>query len=362
MSASPFLPSGSPSRSRHRRRRQPRWRLTTGVLLLSLVLALAAFAMLASGPDDEGHRPAHTGSRPVTFRPPPTRLSAVGLPLAAPSLALLGLGDAASDPVRFGFRHPPRAGILFNLDSGRVLWQRNPLKRSRIASLTKMMTALLVVDSTRPREPVLITRKAVEMPGEALGVLPLHRHVPVETLLYALLLPSANDAAVALAIHVAGSVEAFVARMNAEAARLGMGCTRFSSPSGYYNAHNYSCPADLAMLARADLAHRRLARIASSPSAIEPFPTLKGHKLFLTTNNPLLLYEYPGATGLKTGYTIEAGKCLVGTATRHGVRLGVVLLNSPAPGTQASQLLDRGFERVYHQAPDRHEPEILGGV
>ena len=286
MSTSPFIPSGIPSRSRHRRRRQPRWKPAAGVLLLSLILALAAFAMLASGPDDEGHRPTHSGALAVTVRPPPTHLSAVGLPLAAPSLRLVGLGNAASDPVRIGFRHPPRAGILFDLDSGRVLWQRSPLKRLRIASLTKMMTALLVVDSTRPREPVLITREAVEMPGEALGVLPLHHHVPVETLLYALLLPSANDAAVALSVHVAGSVKAFVARMNAEAARLGMSCTRFSSPSGYYNAHNYSCPADLAMLARADLAHRRLARIAASPTAIEPFPTLKGRKLSSRTTTP----------------------------------------------------------------------------
>jgi serine-type D-Ala-D-Ala carboxypeptidase (penicillin-binding protein 5/6) len=225
-----------------------------------------------------------------------------------------------------------------------------------------MMTALLVVDSTRPREPVLITREAVDMPGEALGVLPLHRHVPVETLLYALLLPSANDAAVALAVHLGGSVAGFVTRMNAEAARLGMGCTRYSSPSGYYNAHNYSCPADLAMLAHADLAHPRLDQIAASPTAIEPFPTLKGHKLYLTNNNPLLLYGYPGATGLKTGYTIEAGFCLVGTATRHGVSLGVVLLHSPAPGTQASQLLNVAFQHVYHQAPFPNEPEILGGV
>jgi D-alanyl-D-alanine carboxypeptidase len=332
------------------------------VLLLSLILALAAFAMLAADSGHEGHPPtAQSKTLALTHRPaPPARLSAVGLPLAAPSFPLSGLGS--SDPVQIHFKHPPRAGVLIDLDNGRVLWQRDALKRLRIASLTKMMTALLVVNSTRPREPVLITRAAVDMPGEALGVLPLHRHVPVETLLYALLLPSANDAAVALAVHVAGSVKAFVTRMNGEAARLGMGCTRYSSPSGYYNAHNYSCPADLAMLAHVDLSHPRLAHIAATPTAIEPFPTIKGHKLFLTNNNPLLLYGYPGATGLKTGYTIEAGMCLVGTATRHGVRLGVVLLNSRAPGTQARQLLNHAFQQVYHQAPVPHEPAILGGV
>ena len=103
------------------------------------------------------------------------------------------------------------------------------------------------------------------------------------------------------------------------------------------------------MLAHVDLAQPRVSRIARTLAAVLPFP-IKGGKLFLYNNNPLLIYHYPGLTGLKTGYTVASGRCLVATAERRGVRLGVVLLHSPAPASQAGRLLDLGFERVYHQA------------
>jgi serine-type D-Ala-D-Ala carboxypeptidase (penicillin-binding protein 5/6) len=277
------------------------------------------------------------------------------LPLSSPPLTLTGIGDAAQDSVQATFPEPPSAGLLFNLSTGQVLWQRNPFLRLRMASLTKMMTALLTVQSTTPDTPILITKEAVEMPGSKVGVLPLGRHIPTQTMLYGLLLPSGNDAAVALAQHVAGNVNDFVVRMNAEAAKLGMGCTRYSSPSGYYDQGNYTCAADLAELAHVDLEQPRIASITRTYSAALPFP-IKGGRLYLYNNNPLLIYGYPGLTGLKTGYTEEAGRCLVATATRHGVSLGVVLLHSPDPGTQAASLLNHGFEDVYHQAPVPEPP------
>jgi serine-type D-Ala-D-Ala carboxypeptidase (penicillin-binding protein 5/6) len=222
-----------------------------------------------------------------------------------------------------------------------------------------MMTALLTVESEPPHTPVLITSRAYNMPGSKVGVLPLGHHVRLESLLYGLLLPSGNDAAVALAERVAGTVNRFVLRMNAQAAKLGMGCTRYSSPSGYYDAHNYSCAADLAILAHVDLQQPRIASITRTYTAALPFP-IKGGKLYLYNNNPLLIYHYPGLTGLKTGYTLAAGKCLVATAERHGVRLGVVLLHSTDPGTQAAYLLDRGFEDVYGQPPVPAPPMPAG--
>jgi serine-type D-Ala-D-Ala carboxypeptidase (penicillin-binding protein 5/6) len=179
-------------------------------------------------------------------------------------------------------------------------------------------------------------------------VLPLGKHVPLESLLYGLLLPSGNDAAVALAQHVAGSVSKFVVRMNEEAAKLGLGCTRYSSPSGFYNQNNFSCAADLAVLAHVDMEQPRIAKVVGTYEAILPFP-IHGGKLYLDNNNPLLIYKYPGVTGMKTGQTEAAGRCLVATAERHGVRLGAIVLDSDAPGTQDRQLLDLGFERVYHQ-------------
>jgi D-alanyl-D-alanine carboxypeptidase len=302
---------------------------------------------------------------PATPRPSPAVVTAptrspVGLPLGRPAFRLTGLGAPGADPVRVPFHAPPRAGLLFDLSSGRVLWQRNATRRLPIASLTKMMTALVTVSASEPDEPVLVTREAVHAGGSKVGVLPVRRHVQLESMLYGLLLPSGNDAAVALAQHVAGSVARFVARMNAKAARLGLACTRFSSPHGFYDRDNYSCAADLAVLAHYDLAQRRIARVTKTLDAVLPFP-IKGGKLYLANNNPMLIYGYPGTTGLKTGYTEASGRCLVATAERHGVRLGVVLLHSRDPATQAKQLLDRAFERVYGQRPV-HEPSIPRGA
>jgi serine-type D-Ala-D-Ala carboxypeptidase (penicillin-binding protein 5/6) len=353
MSSSPFMTSEQSRRRRDlARRRRRRRRISIAAALLLAILAVAAVAIAISKPSSGHGSGAAAAKRSITHHPAPVAppaTSATGLPLAKPALALHGIGTPAQDSVHIAFHAPPRAGVLFNLDTGQVLWQRNALRRVRIASLTKMMTALLTVKSAPPSARVLVTRKAVNSAGSKVGVLPLGRHVRLETMLYGLLLPSGNDAAIALAQHVAGSIGSFVSRMNAEAAGLGMGCTRYSSPSGYVDTGNFSCAADLAVLARVDLQQRRLARIVRTHSVRLPFP-IKGGRLYLYNNNPLLIYRYPGLTGLKTGFTDAAGRCLVATAERHGVRLGVVVLHSPNPGTQARQLLDRGFEGIYHQA------------
>jgi D-alanyl-D-alanine carboxypeptidase len=316
---------------------------------LVLVVIAGVLGAIAIAMSHSRHGSTVASKRAATHRQPPPapRLSAIGLPLGKPPLTLSGLTTPQLDPVHVAFRAPPRAGLLFNLDTGGVLWQHNASKRLPIASLTKMMTALLAVESAPPETPVLVTRQAIHEGGSKVGEFPLGKRVRLESMLYGLMLPSGNDAAMALAQHVAGTAERFVARMNAEAAKLGMGCTRYSSPSGFYDAGNFSCAADLAELAHVDLSQPRIARVVHTYSAILPFP-IKGGKLYLYNNNPLLIYHYPGATGLKTGYTLAAGRCLVATAERDGVRLGVVLLNSLAPGVQARQLLDRGFEGVYH--------------
>jgi D-alanyl-D-alanine carboxypeptidase (penicillin-binding protein 5/6) len=322
---------------------------------------LVALALLLGLPTSSSR---HAAARAVASpraapQPAPVARSAIGLPLGKPPLRLRGIGVPGDDALALHFGKPPRAGLLFNLDTGAVLWQRHPLARLRIASLTKMMTALLIVQAEPPDARVRVTRSAINAAGSKVGVLPLGRNVRLESMLYGLLLPSGNDAAVALAQRVSGSVRAFVARMNAEAAKLGMRCTRYSSPSGYLDRGNFSCAADLALLAHEDLAQPRLARIVRARSAVLPFP-IKGGRLFLYNNNPLLIYRYPGLTGLKTGYTEASGRCLVATAQRHGVRLGVVLLNSPDPATQARQLLDLGFGRVYGQRAVAEQPIPAG--
>jgi D-alanyl-D-alanine carboxypeptidase len=252
---------------------------------------------------------------------------------------------AGPDPVTTRLGHAPAAGLLFDVDTGRVLWRHNPERRRAIASLTKMMTALVVVDRLSERARVPITKEALRYRGSGVGMLPRGRRIAVDTMLHGLLLPSGNDAAIALAQRAGGSVAGFVALMNERAAAMGLSCTRFSSPDGYEDRGNESCAADMAAVGRAVLRSPRLARIVRRPSAVLPFP-IKGHRLWLYNNNPLLRTGYRGTTGIKTGYTDGAGRCLVATARRGGVRLGVVLLGSPDPERQARRLLDRGFAVV----------------
>ena len=176
--SSPFL---TPGQSRQRRVLAARQRRRRRVVSLAAVcvLALGAIGALAFAGGSSGHRGPRTGHAAahgvaVTSAP---ALSADGLTLARPALALGGLSTPAADPVRVSFHSPPRAGLLFNLSTGQVLWQRNADKRLRIASLTKMMTALVSVRSAPPGAPVLVTHTAIESGGSKVGVLPLGRRV-----------------------------------------------------------------------------------------------------------------------------------------------------------------------------------------
>lgn len=288
---------------------------------------------------------------------PPVQAQAPSGPLAvSPTAPLAGGGTAPSplavrledprDAVRIKFKRPPRSALLFDLDTGRVLWRRDPTRVLPIASLTKMMTALVVTERVPPGSKVRITKEALRYKGSGVGLLPRGKWIGVNTMLHGLMLPSGNDAAIALAQRAArGSVKRFVRYMNEKAQDLGLVCTRFSTPSGYEDRGNHSCASDLAALARAVLREPRLAKIVRRRQAVLPFP-IKGGKLYLYNNNPLLRQGYKGTTGLKTGYTDAAGRCLVATARRGPIKLGVVLLHSPDPGKQARQLLDRGFRAV----------------
>jgi serine-type D-Ala-D-Ala carboxypeptidase (penicillin-binding protein 5/6) len=249
--------------------------------------------------------------------------------------------------VRVRMKKPPAAGVLFDIDSGEVLWQRHPRAVHPMASLTKMMTALLISETHAPGERVPISRNAAHTAGSATGLLPQGKSVPLEALLQALIMISANDAAVAIAEHDAGTVPRFVARMNRRARLMGLGCTHFSTPNGLKDRNNRSCAADLAAIARADLAEPRIARIARTTTATPAFP-IKGGTLHLANNHYFLDHGLRGleaahVTGLKTGFTDGAGRCYVTTARLGGRHLGVVLLDSPDPLRQVPQLLAAGF-------------------
>jgi D-alanyl-D-alanine carboxypeptidase (penicillin-binding protein 5/6) len=320
--------------------------------IAAVVAALAALALASAGCGGSGAGSGAPAGDPATSarsapaaRPAPGPLQIANGPIEAadPGRPPLQLKLAATeDSVRLRFHQQPRSGLLFDLDTGEVLWRRLPNRVLPIASLTKMMTALIVVQRARPADKVSVTKEALAYKGSGVGVLPRGKRIKLETMLNGLLLPSGNDAAIALAQRVSGTVERFVVRMNEQARALGLACSRFSSPSGFVDEGNHSCAADLAAMARAVLDQPRLARIVKRRRAVLPFP-IKGGRIFLFNNNPLLRAGYPGTIGVKTGFTNAAGRCLVGASQRNGRRLGVVLLHSPDPGRQARVLLNHGF-------------------
>jgi D-alanyl-D-alanine carboxypeptidase len=320
-----------------RKRRRRRW---PGLLAILALLGTGAAAALVLVSRDEPPAPRTAAPTPANglVDGAPAPLAGGG---TAPSPLSVRL-DEPGDVVRVSFKHPPRSGLLFDLDTGRVLWRRDPTRVLPIASLTKMMTAVLVARHVPPGSKVRITKEALAYKGSGVGLFRRGRRVGVETMLNGLLLPSGNDAAIALAQKVSGTVPRFVALMNREARAMGLTCTHFSHPDGFVDRANHSCTPDLAALARAVLREPRLARIVRRRQAVLPFP-IKGGRIYLYNHNPLLRQGYRGVTGIKTGYTVAAGRCLVASVRRGQVRLGVVLLHSPDPAGQARKLLDRGF-------------------
>jgi D-alanyl-D-alanine carboxypeptidase (penicillin-binding protein 5/6) len=318
-----------------RRRRRP------GIRLARLLLLLAPLAVVAAAFFALRHDKHDTIAPP---QPAPARGQQV--PGATPSP-----GTAAPDPEQAAlagvdafhlrFKDPPRAGIVFDVKTGEVLWRRQPLKRTPIASLTKIMTALLVVEQKRAKDEIRIPKDALNYQGSGVGLLPKGRHVTIEALLHGLLLPSGNDAAIALADGIAGSRRQFVAQMNEKAQMLGLRCTHFASPSGI-DDRDRSCAADLAALTRIVIAKTRIARVVRKAHAAVRFP-IKGGKLYLNNTNPLLRMGYPGTIGLKTGDTLKAGHCLIAVVHRGGRTLAAIVLASPNPQLQVRRLFAKAF-------------------
>ena len=313
-----------------------------GILVVAAIVAVVALFTVGAviGSDAPVREP---DQRRVTAPPVKASVPAPGTGIAGASRYVLAAPDAPL-PVEVEFEREPAAGVLFDVDTGEVLWELNADERLPIASLTKMMSSLVIAERHQPSELVEITPEALAYEGSGVGVLPKGKEVKLESLLKGLLLVSGNDAAIALAQHDAGSVDAFVRRMNRSRSRYGLTCSHFTSPHGLQDEGNYSCARDLAALARADLDTPRIAAIVGANNARFPFPT-KGGYLDLYNNNPLIRNGTPGMTGVKTGYTDAAGRCYVMTQRTGDRHLGVVLLDSPKPLEQVPALLRAGLRQ-----------------
>ena len=227
-----------------------------------------------------------------------------------------------------------QAAIVSDVAAGQVLAEKNAHQRLAPASTTKIATALVALQRGQLEEQVVVQESAL-IGGAQMGLSP-GQVVTLEELLYGLLLRSGNDAATAIAQHIGGSVDGFVEMMNQEAEALGLTDTHFANPHGLDAPDHYSSAYDLMVIARQALANPTLAEIVSTQEV-----TFRGRPL---SNRNELLGNYPGADGIKTGTTSEAGECLVASATRDGHQVLVVVLGSEDRYGDASILLDYYFD------------------
>jgi len=232
------------------------------------------------------------------------------------------------------------AAYLVKVD-GREVWARNPDRPLPPGSLTKMMTALLVLERADLGQVATVSREASRETGTRLGLAPGDRMSVIE-LLGATLLDSANDACHALADHVAGSEKRFVSLMNARAREMGLSNTRFANACGHDDPGLYSTARDLARLAETAMGNPVFAKMSGLVEG--EISTADGGKTFLLENRNLLIGSYPGAKGVKTGFTGRAGKCLAAFAERDGKRVLLVLLNAPDRWWKAGPILDAAFD------------------
>lgn len=237
-----------------------------------------------------------------------------------------------------------RAVIAYDLTTDTLLYAKKPEERLPLASLTKIMTALIVLENMDLSEEILVSRSAVEVGENAMG-LTVGETVSVEDLLYGLILHSGNDAAEVLAQGSKFKREDFIHLMNKKAEDLGLSNTRFTNPSGLEgDGKQYSTAKDLLVLSRLIMQNDEFKKIASTVTY--EIPQTSQHKYFLLTNQTNLLTSYPGVKGVKTGYTDEAGMCLVTFLDYKGHKIIAVLLNSENRRQEMKDLLDYSLEKL----------------
>ncbi|MBQ7376443.1 MAG: D-alanyl-D-alanine carboxypeptidase [Clostridia bacterium] len=259
---------------------------------------------------------------------------------------------SSSLPVFSGGDISAESAILIDLDQKSIIFEKNSKKRMGEASTTKIMTALVVAERLPLNKKVTVPSAAVGVEGSSVYLCE-GEILTVRELLLALLLESANDAAVALAIATAGSVESFSALMNSHARELGLCDTHFCNPHGLFDEDHYTTAQDLALISAAALENEDLREIFATKKTTVPCkvtatdPDGDGVRYLKNHNRMLSLYE--GAIGLKTGYTKATGRCLVSAAERDGMTLIAVTLNAPDDWRDHTAMLDYGFsayERV----------------
>lgn len=273
-------------------------------------------------------------------------------------LSLVPLTAAADAP----FRVDAKAAVLIDGATGRILYSQNADEMLPMASTTKIMTALIALRHGTLSDVITAPAAACGIPGTSI-YLTEGEQLTLEQLLYGLMLRSGNDAATAIAIHIAGSESAFVDMMNAEAKKMGIDA-EFANPHGLDAEGHRASALALATIMREALKNEDFARISSTQKKIIPWENNEYQRVLYNKNKLLTTYE--GATGGKTGYTGKAGRCLVFSAERNGVQLIGCVLNCSSWFDTAQKLLDYGFENytpvsIYKKGETVEKAAVTGG-
>lgn len=227
------------------------------------------------------------------------------------------------------------AEIAVELSTGKVLYEGNADEKLPMASTTKIMTAIIIVEDCNLDDVLTVPDEAVGVEGSSI-YLKKDEQIDVRDLLYGLMMRSGNDSAAALAIHHSGSVEKFVEVMNERAKKYGAKNTNFKNPSGLPDNEHYTTARDLSEIARHAMQNEVFAEIVGTKNYTGKFRSY--------ANKNKMLYKYEGANGVKTGYTVKAGRCLVSSAERNGMEVITVVLNCPDMYAESCNLLDKSFK------------------
>lgn len=261
--------------------------------------------------------------------------------LAFTTLTLLSHSFASAETVPLGVS--AKSAVLMDQQSGRVLFAKNAHQKRRIASITKIMTAILAIESGKMNKKVTISDKAAYTEGSSLYLKPGEK-MSLKDLVYGLMLRSGNDAAVAIAQFVGGSVEGFSHLMNKKAAQIGMADTRFANPHGLDDHRNmYSTAYDMALLTRYAMKNPTFRKIAGTKVYRTTDPDSR--RMFVWRNKNKLLTRYPYSTGGKTGYTTIAKRTLVSTAKKGNMSLVAVTLNDRNDWQDHVDMFNWGFKQ-----------------
>ncbi len=257
------------------------------------------------------------------------------------------------------------AGILMDAASGQVYYAKKGDARREPASLTKIMTAVLAIEYGRMGDVVTVSRRAASISmGQDIGLRSGDR-LTLENLVKAALIYSANDSAVAIAEHIAGSEEGFIRMMNAKALLLGACNTRFANTNGYHHPNHYTTARDLALITRYALSIGKFRELVGTKEATMRWED--GREKIIRNTNGLLRDGFEGVYGVKTGTTPRAGDCLITAACRGERNLITVVLRSRSRYSDTVKLLDYGFNHVVRTSLCRAEeemdrPKVVGGV